>query len=295
MALGGLYVIGTSRHESRRIDDQLRGRAGRQGDPGSSRFFVSLDDDLIRRYGVIDLIPQGHRPAPRSSRSPTPSSGGRWPGATHHRGAELRDPPDLVAILGDGGRAALRNVRAARRPVARRKRPFRVRGGSAGALCRARACRRRRGGSPRRAPPGPHPARQALEQPPGLDRRDPRGHSPAALRGTQPADGVPAADHRRVCRDDGRFARRGGGDVRRLRADGGRIDLERAGLRGPSSTWTYLINDNPFSSFGLSLIAPGNMAVAVATATLAVAYFPVTVAVVATTFFRRWLSASEKR
>jgi preprotein translocase subunit SecA len=55
--LGGLYLIGTNRHESRRIDDQLRGRAGRQGDPGSSRFFISLEDELLKRYRVKELIP----------------------------------------------------------------------------------------------------------------------------------------------------------------------------------------------------------------------------------------------
>src|SRR5579884_2817340 len=52
--LGGLYVIGMNKHESRRIDNQLRGRAGRQGDPGLSRFFISLEDDLMVRYGKID-------------------------------------------------------------------------------------------------------------------------------------------------------------------------------------------------------------------------------------------------
>jgi len=51
LAAGGLHVIGTERHESRRIDNQLRGRCGRQGDPGSSQFFVSLDDDLMRIFG----------------------------------------------------------------------------------------------------------------------------------------------------------------------------------------------------------------------------------------------------
>ncbi|GBQ27284.1 preprotein translocase subunit SecA [Gluconacetobacter azotocaptans] len=51
-AAGGLYVIGTERHESRRIDNQLRGRAGRQGDPGNSRFFISLEDDLMRIFGT---------------------------------------------------------------------------------------------------------------------------------------------------------------------------------------------------------------------------------------------------
>jgi len=49
--LGGLYIVGTERHEARRIDNQLRGRAGRQGDPGSSRFYVSLEDDVVRRFG----------------------------------------------------------------------------------------------------------------------------------------------------------------------------------------------------------------------------------------------------
>src|SRR5207342_2614355 len=48
---GGLYVLGTERHESRRIDNQLRGRSGRQGDPGLSRFYLSLDDDLLRIFG----------------------------------------------------------------------------------------------------------------------------------------------------------------------------------------------------------------------------------------------------
>jgi preprotein translocase subunit SecA len=51
--LGGLYVIGTNRHEARRIDNQLRGRAGRQGDPGCSRFFVSLEDDLAVKYADL--------------------------------------------------------------------------------------------------------------------------------------------------------------------------------------------------------------------------------------------------
>jgi len=50
--LGGLFVIGTERHESRRIDNQLRGRAGRQGDPGTSQFFVSFEDDLMKRFGA---------------------------------------------------------------------------------------------------------------------------------------------------------------------------------------------------------------------------------------------------
>src|SRR5262249_55327414 len=51
VATGGLNIVGTERHESRRIDNQLRGRSGRQGDPGSSRFYLSLEDDLLRIFG----------------------------------------------------------------------------------------------------------------------------------------------------------------------------------------------------------------------------------------------------
>jgi preprotein translocase subunit SecA len=54
-ALGGLHVLGTEKHESRRVDNQLRGRSGRQGDPGSSQFFLSLEDDMFRRYAKDDL------------------------------------------------------------------------------------------------------------------------------------------------------------------------------------------------------------------------------------------------
>ena len=55
IAAGGLYVIGTERHESRRIDNQLRGRSGRQGDPGNSKFFLSLEDDLMRVFGTVRM------------------------------------------------------------------------------------------------------------------------------------------------------------------------------------------------------------------------------------------------
>ncbi|PIQ81311.1 MAG: preprotein translocase subunit SecA, partial [Candidatus Pacebacteria bacterium CG11_big_fil_rev_8_21_14_0_20_34_55] len=51
VSAGGLYILGTERHESRRIDNQLRGRSGRQGDPGASQFFVSLEDEIMRIFG----------------------------------------------------------------------------------------------------------------------------------------------------------------------------------------------------------------------------------------------------
>jgi preprotein translocase subunit SecA len=60
VGLGGLYVIGTNRHESLRIDQQLRGRAGRQGDPGASRFFISLEDDIFESYGLRNMFFERH-------------------------------------------------------------------------------------------------------------------------------------------------------------------------------------------------------------------------------------------
>ena len=54
--LGGLFILGTERHESRRIDNQLRGRSGRQGDPGESRFYISMEDELMRRFGSDNMM-----------------------------------------------------------------------------------------------------------------------------------------------------------------------------------------------------------------------------------------------
>ncbi len=70
VALGGLYVIGTNRHESLRIDQQLRGRSGRQGDPGSTRFFISLEDDLFARYGLTEMLSKRHRLSPQPAELP---------------------------------------------------------------------------------------------------------------------------------------------------------------------------------------------------------------------------------
>ncbi|MBW9234802.1 preprotein translocase subunit SecA, partial [Leptospira santarosai] len=53
--VGGLFVLGTEKHENRRIDNQLRGRSGRQGDPGESQFFISLEDDMFKRFAKDDL------------------------------------------------------------------------------------------------------------------------------------------------------------------------------------------------------------------------------------------------
>ena len=100
LAAGGLHILGTERHESRRIDNQLRGRSGRQGDPGSSRFFLSLEDDLLRifgadrlkglmgRIGMEDGVPIEHRWISQGDRKRAEES----------RGAQLRHPQASARI-----------------------------------------------------------------------------------------------------------------------------------------------------------------------------------------------------
>ena len=79
LAAGGLYVLGTERHESRRIDNQLRGRSGRQGDPGHSKFFLSLEDDLMRIFGSDSSTACCRSSASRRTRrSSIPGSTRRW-------------------------------------------------------------------------------------------------------------------------------------------------------------------------------------------------------------------------
>ena len=91
--LGGLYVLGTERHESRRIDNQLRGRSGRQGDPGESRFYLSLEDDLMRLFNtqlvarvMAKGMPEGE---PIEAKSVLEGCAHR---TEDRRGAQLRNP-----------------------------------------------------------------------------------------------------------------------------------------------------------------------------------------------------------
>ena len=99
MKAGGLYVIGSERHESRRIDNQLRGRSGRQGDPGASKFFVSLEDDLMRIFGSERMDGMLQRLGLQGGRGHRPSldQQGAGKGAAEGRGAQLRNPQATAA------------------------------------------------------------------------------------------------------------------------------------------------------------------------------------------------------
>nr|WP_275935254.1 accessory Sec system translocase SecA2 [Abyssisolibacter fermentans] len=72
VALGGLYVIGTNKFESKRIDNQLKGRAGRQGDPGESRFFISIEDEIFKKYSFKKMLPKLNMPQKQDERIDDP-------------------------------------------------------------------------------------------------------------------------------------------------------------------------------------------------------------------------------
>ena len=217
----GLYVIGTNRHESRRVDLQLRGRAGRQGDPGETRVFLSLDDDLMVRYGLRALIPPRYLPSPRL------------------------EPIEHPVV---------------RREIARAQRIIEGQNGEIRRMLARYAA--------------PLEEQYALV----MERR-------AAL--LSDAESTARLDrlwreHLAACADlrDGiHLVRLGGQDplqrfTTEVRAGfmrlndaletGPSLDTRAEGLEAPSSTWTYLVNDDPFrEQVLLSLVGTGGKAVAV--------------------------------
>jgi preprotein translocase subunit SecA len=114
---GGLFVIATERHESRRIDNQLRGRSGRQGDPGRSRFYLSLEDDLMRIFGSerMDSMLAEARPRRRRGHCPPLDQQGPCKGPAEGRGAQLRRPQEHPEVRRRDERPAQGHLRAAHR------------------------------------------------------------------------------------------------------------------------------------------------------------------------------------
>jgi preprotein translocase subunit SecA len=236
--MGGLYVIGTNRHESGRIDRQLRGRAGRQGDPGESRFFVSLEDDLLVRYGIRVLIPEALLPAPQDEPIDNP--------------VIRREVARAQRIVEGQDLEIRRTLWRYSTPVEEQRERF-------------------------------HARRQAvLAGPPGRERDLTLAHMDRAWR-----------DHLAFVaelREGIHLVRLGGDDpltrfcVRVAEAYRERMEaLDRSieealrapdgsdlALKGPSSTWTYLVNDDPFrDQLGSQLTGPGRATFAVGAAVFA--------------------------
>jgi preprotein translocase subunit SecA len=252
-AKGGLYVIGTNRHASRRIDRQLRGRAGRQGDPGQTRFFVSLEDDLVRRYGVEQLV--GARQLPARQAAPVESRLLRSEIARAQR------------IVEDEGFKLRRSLVGYSEIVERQRQAIR---------------RWRTAALERSAEGGRLEACAPLRWQELLPRLGRARLAEVERRLTLLAIDQCWSDHLaelRELREDsvllafaGRFPlaefhRQAGESFHALEqriedelvrafealevAADGTVDWERTGLRGPSATWTYLVGENPFGASGL--------------------------------------------
>jgi preprotein translocase subunit SecA len=249
-AVGGLYVIGTNRHESRRVDDQLRGRAARQGDPGSSRFFISLQDDLFQRSGIDESLARDVDA--RSQDKPI-------------------DDPEVTAEIAhvqrviEGQNLEIRKtlwqysyVIDRQRHIVHTRRQNLLTGKATGSLLHERAPKR---------------YEQLLAQfgPAVLDKVERQitlfhidrcwteyldyvAHIRAGIHLMTPADRSPLDEfHMAVGKAFQSLVESIDNSIVEtflsveITPDG--IDMEKAGLKGPSSTWTYLINDRPFGDW----------------------------------------------
>ena len=248
-ALGGLQVIGTGRHASSRLDDQLRGRSGRQGDPGGSVFFVSMEDELIttcvrtptRLVTYADRRPR-RRPRGALDGGPRPAGGrGRQPG----------DPPQHLAVQHAPRGPAAPGARAPRPAAAHRRGAAGARPALPGAVRRSSAPT----AGPRRCstrPPGrsscPTSTRPGRTTSPRWPSIREGIHLRALGRGLNPLgefhrEAVTAV-HRLLRDVEARSAHTF--QTVTITADG--ADLEAAGLKRPTATWTYLVQDNPFGT-----------------------------------------------
>ena len=252
VALGGLYVIGTTRHESLRVDRQLRGRAGRQGDPGESRFFISLEDELIVRYGIERLIPA--KLWPERQQVPVDSTVIRREVARAQRIVEGQNF-EIRRTLSHYSE----QIEGQRRKLYRWRQDL--------LLDRASVHRFPEGSRERLA------ERQASLF--HIDRR----WSEHLGRVADLREGIHLL---RVGGQDPlrEFVHRAVESYRQMRKEidedvdrtlriatitENGIDLEREGLRGPSSTWTYLVNDDPFrQQLGIQLAGSTGFAAAAA-------------------------------
>jgi len=294
LALGGLYVIGTNRHESRRIDSQLRGRAGRQGDPGTSRFFVSLQDDLIERYGVMKLIPASHRPAPRAGPIDDP--------------IVRREIARAQRII-EGQNFEIRRtlwkysqmVDEQRRMVHERREAWLIDDAEPG-VCIEGAGDHYRALEAQAGADAVRHAEQRLAMH-FLDRgwcdhlaliEDIReGIHLQRLGGKEPLTEFSRQIIDAFAGMMNRVEEETVSTFMRLRADGGVIDLAQVGVGGSSSTWTYLVNDNPFSTLGMSLLASRTLTMTAGT--LALVYWPITLMLAPAAFIRRLLQRHDRR
>jgi preprotein translocase subunit SecA len=288
--LGGLYVIGTNRHESRRVDFQLRGRAGRQGDPGESRFFVSLEDDLLVRYGIETLIAgrvvtsKGHEPLDHPVLRREIARAQR---ITEGQDREIRKALWKYASALEGQRREVMQLRQA------------ILNGDEVSDVWERAPARRRALSDEVGEDAVSQAERAvmLLQ---IDRAW-RGHLALAadlregihlvtLGGQDPLTHFTKELTLAFRRLEDEIDRAVLEALHEVRVNGGRIDLEGLGIKGPSSTWTYVVNDDPFrNQIATMLTGPGRTTIAMYAAAMMMPLLVLWAAV------DRWLRKRAKR
>jgi preprotein translocase subunit SecA len=263
VGLGGLYVIGTNRHESRRIDDQLRGRAGRQGDPGKSRFFVSLEDDLMVRFGIDRLIPDKFRPAPQDGPVDHPvirSEVARLQRIVEGQNYEIRKTLRRYSSLVEEQRKRLQDWRVEV-----------LMGEVELDICAARAperygliCDRLGEEIARQAERAItlHHIDQCWAEHLAFIAQVREGIHLAGIAGQNPL----LEFHKQIAEAFWRLQQtiedRIVETFNTVEITDAGVDLEKAGLQRPSSTWTYLINDRAMSDLRQLLFGQGNYAFA---------------------------------
>ena len=268
-ARGGLYVIGTNRHESRRVDLQLRGRAGRQGDPGESRFLISLEDDLLVKYGIQSLLagrvamPDDEQPI---AEPVVATEVARAQRIIEGQNLEIRHTLARYSTVLEDHRVALMERRQAvlegsELPEVWQTAPDRVRPLVAAAgeaavreterivtlSCIDRAwC--------------DHLALAA-------DLRE--GVHLVALGGLDPLTRYTTDLNRSFGQIDDTIDAAVLAELDHIHVEGNRIVLSETTLKGPSSTWTYLVNDDPFrNQIGMMLTGPGKTTFAIGAAVM---------------------------
>ena len=270
VSLGGLYVVGTNRHESRRIDLQLRGRAGRQGDPGESRFFVSLEDEVLVRYGIQGLLAGRFSPDTRDEPIDNPvaiAEVARAQRIVEGQNFEIRKTLWRYAFVLEEHRRQVMERRQSilegrELPDVWSQRPERH-----DALTRLA---------------GEDAVRQAERSVTlhyidrawcdhlalAADLRE--GIHLVSLGGLDPLKRFTTDLTMAFHQLEGAVDEAVLDALDRIDVSSGRIDLSAIDIKGPSSTWTYLVNDDPFrNQIGMLLTGPGKATFAIGAALFA--------------------------
>ena len=266
VSLGGLYVIGTNRHESLRIDRQLRGRAGRQGDPGASRFFISLEDEIFERYGLRDKFFDRHRIEKQSGPVDSPAVRRDVIHAQkviEGRNFDIRKSLEKYSSAVEEQR---RVVGEWRDSVLRSERGYmtlEIENPDLYARGEARFGARDFDGLLKRITLF-HADRFWADHLAGLTDIRESIHL-VSVGGREPVHEFQKAATAAFAGLEGKIGSAIAGTIESLIARKGPVDLDAEGLKGPSSTWTYLVSDEQFG-WGVGLLKGSNIGFAAVSA-----------------------------